>query len=214
MSTTLTTLLTQTRDYLDEPTEDRFTDAELTRYINQGMRQVQSQIENANGDYFLRVEVATALSGSYELALPSDIWGVRMRSLQYYDNSTVATGTAYRVEPAPLETIYKNLDTSGLPQFYTHHAGFIRWCPMLEHTGAFRFVYSMKETALSGGSDTIAQIADEHTDCIALYAAIMARQRVGADFSVIQSMYNNRMSQIQWDVQPPDPFRIPQVAID
>jgi hypothetical protein len=81
MSTTLTTLLAQVRDYIDEPTADRWTDAELTRYINQGMRQVQSTIESANSDYFLRVEVATASAGSSELALPADIYGTRLRAL-------------------------------------------------------------------------------------------------------------------------------------
>ena len=71
MSTSLTTLITKTRDLLDESSADRFSDAELTRYINQGLRQVQSQIQTANEDYFLRVETATAAQGSYELAFPS-----------------------------------------------------------------------------------------------------------------------------------------------
>ena len=72
-------MLTRTRDYLDESTSDRWTDAELTRYINQGLRQVQSQLQAANEDYFLRVETATAAAGAYELAFPADIWGNKLR---------------------------------------------------------------------------------------------------------------------------------------
>jgi hypothetical protein len=207
-------LLTRTRDYLDEGSADRWPDAELTRYINQGMRQVQSQIQAANEDYFLRVETATAASGAYELAFPSDIWGNKLRGLWFYDNTVSASGTAYRVEPAPLEVIYSNLNSSGIPTDYTYHAGFLRWAPMLANTSTFRFIYAMKETELTTGTDTIGQIADEHTDCISLYAAIMARGRIGADTRELTAMYNLRMSQIQNDVQPTDPFHIPQRRID
>jgi hypothetical protein len=58
---------------------------------------------------------------------------------------------------------------------------------MLQYTGAFRFIYSMKETALSDGADIIGQIADEHTDCIALYAAIMAIGKVGGNIAHLQA---------------------------
>lgn len=214
MSTTLATLLTQVRDYINEPTADRWTDAELTRYINQGMRQVQSSIESANSDYFLRVEVATASAGSCELALPSDIYGTKIRALYHYPQSTVATGMPYRLEPLPLENVYKNLYISGTPEGYCLHAGYLRWAPLLQYDGAFRFVYSMKETALADGEDIIGQIADEHTDCIALYASIMAVGRVGGNIAHLQGMYNTRMQQIKGDVQPSSPMRIPQVRID
>jgi len=214
MSTSLTQLLAQTRDYLDESAADRWSDAELTRYINQGLRQVQSQIQAANDDYFLRVEVATAASGTYELAFPSDIWGNKLRGLWYYDNSDSATGTPYKVLPAPLELVYALLNESGIPQRYTYHAGFIRWAPVLANNGAFRFIYAMKETALSSASDVLGQIADEHTDCIALYAAIMARGKVGAPSEYLADMYKMRMQQIKDDVQPVDPILIPSERID
>lgn len=214
MSTTLTNLLTQTRDYLDESSADRFTDAELTRYINQGLRQVQSQIQRANEDYFLRVEVATASAGTYKLAFPADIWGNKLRALWFYDNTVSASGMGYRVEPESLENVYANIHVSGTPSCYTYHAGYLQWAPMLARTSTFRFVYAMKETGLTTGNDTIGQIADEHTDCIALYAAIQARNRIGADNRELADMYKLRMNQIMDDVQPTDPIRIPQQAID
>ena len=214
MSTSLTTLLTKTRDLLDETTADRFTDAELTRYVNQGLRQVQSQIQTANEDYFLRVETATAAKGSYELAFPADIWGNKLRGLWYYDNTVSASGTPYRVEPSSLEDVYANLNLTGTPTSYTYHAGFLRWCPVLTNIGTFRFIYAMKETELSAGTDTLGQVADEHTDCISLYAAILARTRIGADTKQLYDFYNQRMNQIMNDVQPLDPFILPQAAID
>lgn len=214
MSTSLATLLTQTRDYIDETTASRWTDAELTRYVNQGLNQVQSQIQAANEDYFLRVEVATAAAGAYELAFPSNIWGNKMRAVYYYENSTVATGVGYKVPPASLEQVYDNLDASGRPAGYTNHAGFLRWAPLLQYTGTFRFIYALKETALSATAQNLAQIADEHTDCIALYAGIMARQKVGAPTKELADTYKYRMGQILNDVQPTDPVTFYQTPID
>lgn len=218
MSTSLSTLLTQTRDYLDESAADRFSQAELRRYVNQGMRQVQSQIQQANEDYFLRVEVATAASGSYELAFPADIWGNKLRALWYYENTVSASGVGYRVEPDSLENVYANIHVSGRPSCYTYHAGFLRWAPMLQYNSTFRFVYAMKETEFatdgSADSNNLGQIADEHTDCIALYAAILARLKIGAPVTDMYALYNQRMRQIMDDVQPTDPYKIPQQAID
>lgn len=208
-------LLAQTRDYLDESAASRWPDAELTRYINQGLRQVQSQIQAANEDYFLRVETASAASGTYQLAFPTDIWGNKLRAMYYYeDKGTAASGVPYKVPPTSLEAVYDNLNVSGIPGGYAYHAGFIRWAPILQNQGTFRFIYAMKETALSAGSDTIGQIADEHTDCIALYAAIMARQKVGAPTKDIGDMYKTRMQQIMNDVTPNDPITTSQAVID
>ncbi len=214
MSTTLSNLITQTRDYMDEATADRFTDAELTRYINQGLRQVQSQVQRANPDYFLRVEIATASAGTYKLAFPADILGNQLRAVWFYDNTVSASGMGYRVEPDSLENVYANIHVSGSPSSYTYHAGYVQWAPMLARTSAFRFVYAMKETPLANGSDTIWRVADEHADCIALYAAIQARGRIGADNRGLADMYKLRMSQIMDDVQTIDPIRIPQWKID
>lgn len=215
MSTSLATLLTQTRDYIDESSASRWTDAELTRYVNQGLNQVQSQIQAANEDYFLRVETATAAAGEKELSFPSSIWGNKLRAVYCYPNSTVASGTPYKVPPASLEQVYDNLDASATaPGGYTHHAGFIRWAPLLTYASCFRFVYALKETALSATAQNLAQIADEHTDCIALYAGIMARQKVGAPTKELSEMYRLRMGQILNDVQPTDPVTFYQTPID
>jgi hypothetical protein len=85
---------------------------------------------------------------------------------------------------------------------------------MLPNVGTFRFIYAMKETALTTGTDTIGQISDEHTDCIALYAGLMARQKVGAPTKEISEMYKVRMNQILSDVQPTDPVTTTQPRID
>jgi hypothetical protein len=208
-------LLSATRDLLDEPVASRWSDAELTRYINQGLWQVQSQIQAANEDYFLRVERASAASGTYELAFPADIWGNKLRALYFYDDrGTAASGVPYKVPPTSLEAIYDNLNVSGIPGGYTYQGGFIRWAPVLQYQGTFRFVYAMKENPFVNGTDVLGQIADEHTDCISLYAGIMARDKIGAPTKDIADMYKLRMGQILNDVQPTDPITTPQQRID
>ena len=175
---------------------------------------MQSQIQAANEDYFIRVETATAAAGSYELAFPSDVWGNKLRGVWWYDNTSTVAGQAYRVAPTQLENVYSNMHISGIPYQYTYHAGFIRWAPVPTSPGVFRFIYAMKEDPFVNGSDVLGQIADEHTDCIALYAAIVARDKVGADTKALSSFYQTRMSQIINDVQPTDPSTTPQVRID
>jgi hypothetical protein len=117
-----------------------------------------------------------------------------------------------------LEWVYENLEHSGLPESYVLHAGFVRWAPILEKTGCFRFVYSMKETPFgTDGSDdnnNLGQISDEHTDVIAMYAAITAKRKVKADATWITDLFKTRMEQIVFDVQPSDVGVIPQVQID
>ena len=214
MSTSLSAIMLEVRDMLDEPVASRWSDAELTRYINQGLRQVQSQIQAANEDYFLRVETATAAAGTYELAFPSDIWGNKLRGLWYYNGVTAVGGVPYRVQPASLEAVYGNLNISGIPSEYTYHAGFLRWAPILQNVGTFRFIYAMKENPFVSGTDVLGQIADEHTDCISLYAGIMARDKIGAPTKDIADMYKLRMGQILNDVQPTNPVTTPQQRID
>ena len=218
MSTSLSDLRTRVRDFIDESTAARWTNAELNRYINQGIYFVQGQIQQASDTYFTRVEVATAAAGTYELGLPSDIWGNKLRSLQFYEQSTVATGTPYRVEPGQMEWVYQNQDWSGTPLNYVLHAGYIKWAPLLQYTGTFRFVYQMKESAFatdgSDDSNNLAQIADEHADVIALYAAILAKQKVNADYRMLSDLFKTRLDQVMFDVQSTDPIVIPQVAID
>lgn len=214
MTTSLSAMRLNVRDYLDEASADRWTDAELNRYINQGIRQVQSQIQAANEDYFLRVETATAATGTYELAFPTDVWGNKLRSLIYYQSTAGPYGTPYRVAPSSLEDVYSQMDISGTPYCYTLHAGFLRWAPICDTAGTFRFVYAMKESPLTSDVSVLGQIADEHTDCISIYAAILARMKVGAPTQELYALYGQRMLQITNDVQPLDPVITPQVRID
>ena len=215
MSTSLSTLRTKVRRYIDESTADRWTDAELNAFINEAIVFVQGEIESSNPDWFLRVETFTASAGSDQAALPSDIWGNCLRSLYAYPNSTVATGKGYRVPPGQLEWILGNIYYSAdTPDNYSMLAGYIRWAPILAYTTCFRYVYALKETPLSADSDNMGRISDEHADLVAMYAAIIAYEKIGADTRWLNTRLERGLQQMRSDVTPTDPITIPQQQID
>ena len=215
MTTSLSTLRTKTRDYLDESSADRWTDAEVTRYINSAILWLQGMIERANSDWFLRVETFTAAAGASGAAFPSDVWGNKIRGLYCYPSNTIATGQGYRVPPGQLEWIMENMNSSGThPEAYAMHAGYLRWAPMLSDTSCFRYIYSKKETPLSLDADNMDRIKDEHADLVAMYAAKIAFEKVGANTVFLENRIDRALLQMRTDVTPSDSVTIPQQAID
>ena len=215
MSTTLLQLRTKTRRYLDETTADRWTDAEITAYVNEAIIWLQGMLERANSDWFLRVETFTAGAGATGAAFPADIWGNRLRSLYCYPGITTASGVGYRVPPGQAEWILDNMDYSAAqPSNYTMLAGYVRWAPMLSAVACFRYVYAKKETALSGDSDVMDRIVDEHADLVAMYAAKIAFEKVGASTVFLENRIDRGLLQMRSDVRSSDPVCLPQQRID
>lgn len=216
MTTALSDLLTWTRDRISEPSASRWTDAELTRHINRRINWLQSKIETYNPDYFLRVETATASSGSYQLAFPANIYGNRLRSLQAYPGYATPVGLAYNVKPGQMEWIYQNLNYSGIPQNYTMLDGYLEWAPLLQYDTCFRFVYALKEVQLSYSYDVLGAIKDEHADIISDGAAIDALSKIDAmaKINVLAAHVSDRLNELANDVTPTDTITIPQVRID
>jgi len=214
VSTNLSALRTKTRRYLDESSADRWSNTDVDAHINDGIRWLQSEIELANPDHFLRVETITAAQGSWQLALPSDILGNRLRSLQCYESSTVATGAGSRVEPGALEWVYQNHDTSGTPLNYAMYAGYLIWAPLLQYNSCFRFIYAKKEATLTNDTDNMDRIPDEHADIVTTYASILALESKGLDSAGFRTILERRVMQMKYDVTPQDPITLPQTEID
>jgi hypothetical protein len=214
MSTTLSTLRARVRRYLDESTADRWTNANLNAYINEGIQFTQAEVDRANPDYFLRVCTFTAAQGDTEAAIPSTILGHRIRNMQYYLGSTAATGQPNRVEPGQLEWILQNQYYSGIPRAYYQMAGYLEWAPMVESTSTFRFIYAKKEATLSSDTDTVDAISDEHTDIAAIYAAILAKESKEIPTGGLRELLQRRIMNMRDGAQPVDPLIIPQVKID
>jgi len=216
MSTKLSDLLTATRDRIDETTANRWSDAELTRYINKRVGWLQSRIETFNSDFFLRVETATAAAGENSIGLPADMRGSKIRAIRVFENASVASGQGSRIEPGTLQYVYDNQYVSGTPQKYTMMAEQLKWAPSLQSDSFFRFVYSVKESPLTGDNSTLEYINDEHVDLISDGAAIDALIKTGAWDNVngLQGIIKDRLLEVSEDVQTSDPIMIPQEDID
>ena len=215
MSTTLLTLRTKARRYLNEASAGRWTDAELSAFCNEGIIWLQGMIERANSDWFLRVETFTAGAAATGAAFPSDVWGNRIRGLWCYPGMTVASGQGYRVGPGQLEWIMENLSYSAAqPSNYAMHAGYLRWAPMLTATACFRYIYAKKETPLATDDAVMDRIADEHAELIAMYAAKIAYEKVGASTVFLENRIDRGLLQMRSDVRASDVVTIPQQRVD
>ena len=214
MSTTLSTLRTRVRRYLDEPTPGRWTNVNLNAYINEGIQFAQAEVDKANPDYFLREATFTAADGITEAALPSTILGHRIRSLHFFNGSTIASGEPDRVTPGQLEWIHQNQYYSGIPLSYYPFAGYIVWAPATEKTSTFKYIYAKKEVDLSADTDTVGAISDEYTDIIALYAAIMAKESKEIPTGGLRALLERKVMQMSNESQPGDPLVLPQTRID
>lgn len=172
-------------------------------------------IERANSDWFLRVETFTAAAAASGAAFPADVWGNRLRGLYCYPAQTAAVGQGYRVPPGQLEWIMDNLNVSGdYPSNYTMHAGYLRWAPLLTSASCFRYIYAKKETPLSADSDPMDRIKDEHADLVAMFAAKIAFEKVGANTVFLENRIDRALLQMRSDVRSSDPVTIPQIRID
>ena len=215
MSTTLLQLRTKARRYLDESSADRWTDAEITAYVNESILWLQGMIERSNSDWFLRVETFTAVSGASGAAFPSDVWGNRIRGLWCYPGQTAAVGQGYRIAPGQLEWVMENLHYSASqPDNYIYHAGYVRWAPLLSTSSCFRYIYAKKETPLVAEDSVMDRIMDQHADLVAMYAAKIAYEKVGANTVFLENRIDRGLLQMRSDVRSSDVITLPQQRID
>lgn len=95
---TLDDIKTLVKEPLDIEAEDFVSDDELTRYINQGIREAEAEIHNVYQDYYLAAPYTLQITaGQNEYVLPSDIYATKIRKLVYDDGSTTR-GSMYIVK--------------------------------------------------------------------------------------------------------------------
>lgn len=101
MATMLSDIITETRALLMEPTARFFTDAEITRWINYGIRDWSTRVL-----WYQRIVATRIVANVYEYQLPSDIMKVEMIRFQdkyrirVVDESEWAQQTFVQAAPA------------------------------------------------------------------------------------------------------------------
>lgn len=107
---TLSELKTRIRDLIDTEDQDFVTDAEETRYINEAIKEVESDIHNLYEDYFLTSTNLSVTAGVSEYSLPSDIFARKIRKI-LFDNGS----DTYEIKP--ILSLEKTLDVQSYDEY-------------------------------------------------------------------------------------------------
>lgn len=87
MGSTLSAIKSKIRTETEMEDTSYLTEAELTNYINDGIREAQRRILNLNEDYFLANTSIALVAGQDTLSLPADIFANKIRRLYYVNGS-------------------------------------------------------------------------------------------------------------------------------
>lgn len=94
---TLADIKTLVQEPLDIEAEDFVSPEELTRYINQGIREAEAEIHNVFQDYYLAKPYTLPLvAGVSEYVLPNDIYASKIRKM-IFDDASLTIGGNYLV---------------------------------------------------------------------------------------------------------------------
>lgn len=83
MSVTLADIKQRVRDLVDAESADFVSNAEIIRYINEGIKRCEAEIHKLNEDYYKKDASLTLVSGTSEYSLPSDIYAQKIRRIMY-----------------------------------------------------------------------------------------------------------------------------------
>ena len=163
-------LLTMTRYFLAEPTEDIWTDVELQEYINRGYLHIVAQT-----DYIEEIATASAVDGQQFYALPTNC--IKPLILQYDDDADDDYDTLkycsfkeiYRIAG---DDLWTKEDTPKRWFIWRQQIG-LEPIPDTTVTDAQKLIYVKRPTELSASTDS-PDIPDQFQDGIIFYAAKQA----------------------------------------
>lgn len=178
MSKTLTVLRQQVRTYLDEATQNDWTDTEVDREINVGYLKAYTAVVTVFEDYYSTKATSATVANQQEYALPSDIYKIRRVEINYEPSN--ANSLPRKAVPVAMDSVLRDLGNSALgitvyrnPAYYMrgNTIGFIPE-PTESGSGAITLWYIKTVAELSSASDTInIPFPDRYYDAISLEAA-------------------------------------------
>ncbi len=74
---------------LDLQDEDSVMPSELVGYFNEGIKEAEAEILKVDEDYFLKSKAIPLVTGTDEYAYPSDLYGFKIRGIQYSNGSII-----------------------------------------------------------------------------------------------------------------------------
>lgn len=175
MTQTLTNLLADVRAHLDESTATEWSDTDLTRWINEGLRDVSRHTETIQDTATIAASV-----GVQQYALP--VTALRIYRVEWRPTSgSRIVAMEYR-DFNNMDAVWWESQTSIQSQPYY----FTMWgfppslnmvvYPTPSETGAFKVFYYRVPATLTSGSD-VAEIPEGWSDLVVLYCEYIAQRR-------------------------------------
>lgn len=204
MSTTLSSLRSKTRYFLDETATAGVTwlNAELNQYINDAERWLWAELCKVDDSFGLRESTATLVQAQTDYLYPSDIQGRDIRSLYVY---TTGSDPWKKVEKGSYEEVLAQGNTqTTYPYKYCPMDGYFKTGPPPDASGyTLRIAYTRQPTAMSADVDTM-DSDDEYGALIACQAALLALTRTGGDKTTIEKEFTKLFDAAFSDTGPDD----------
>lgn len=180
-SPTAAGLLQETRDFLNQPEASNsfWSDVEILRYLNDGVRRYFSEVvQNAEGQ-FTTFTTLDIVSGQDSINLPSDFFEIKALY------KVVINGFVVLPYINAIQRSYYN-NSGGTGNSYTPYYEFrgnqlvVHPIPDYSETGGLRLEYIYFPTTLVNGGDTLtAQVSPIFKDLIVMYAVYKAKVKEG-----------------------------------
>lgn len=176
-SPTLGKLLSNVRNFLGQPnaSNSRWSDEELTEYINEGIRMYFGEvILNAEGQFTSQVDL-DIVSGQELVALPDDFFSAKALYKKLSD--------AYEILPYQNNLTHGYATQSGasgntyFPSYYFRNNNLVlRPIPDYSETAGLRLEYiAFPDTLVNGGDVMTAQVSPVFKQLIEMYAVYKAK---------------------------------------
>jgi hypothetical protein len=179
-------LRARTRFFLDEPTEQNFTDSDINTALNIAQDQVTLDINQANQDYFISPNptTITLTSGTERYALAGDVLSIKRVE-------DAATG----LEILPFDFNEKAAPGLGMPGLVSAAPGnwyllgsYIGFSPIPSASSTVNYWYVTLLPQMTTDSD-VSQIPRPYQDMLAIRAAIDSFIKDEADAGPLRGLY-------------------------
>jgi hypothetical protein len=207
---TLTQLIGRVRFFIDEPSSQNFTDADITYSLNRGQEEVVKEIVHENQDYFETFTDINLVAGT-EFYTPPALF-MKEKRIERLDTNEVLSAIDINEKVVSTASI-SSLILSSQPTGWYFLGGQIGFSPVPVAPLAVRLFYVPFLAELVNGSD-VSPIPQDYHDMMAISAAIDMFTKDQEDTSALQAKWDvllNRLQRTLRDRQIQEPKHVRRV---
>ena len=182
---------TLVREHVNEATAGFWSDATLNTHINTANKKLNATIAALDEDFFTVSATFSTAATTKSYSLPSDFRF--MRRLERYnasDPNDIVKIDEIRFPRTEMGNEWP-FGANGEPRRYVLRGNQIDLYPIPDAVYTLRIYYDQRQETFSDDSDTPTSPADFH-EMIAIYAAILAKQKNNEDASVLATLYSDQ----------------------